>query len=823
MSLCRLYNENFYIGNHIQNSGNLIVYKDTKLIAQTQPMLSQELVELLPCFGNKKWRYHTARSGKKYFITKHTIDHEKHGRLNAFEIERDPVLDHENEHNHILTGLFSRKETSVNLMQNLCNELQFVSGFSRVMIYIFDPKKKNGRVAAEALLPESGSVPYKNMHFPDMDIPDSVKKLYKKYPFRGVNDINSNDKPLVFVDDVEPFDLDMRPLYYRPLATLHQKYLKNMNVHSSYSFSIMLQDDLYGLLCFHNHKQKKSMSSIMRGISFNCTEALSLRLEMEMVSGLFEQTSILRNLKKDNLITLTKTILSKVGRWVNADFAMLKLNTDNEYEKGQNITHDNKEQIDAYCEWATTKEASEIVICDCLDDLTGLHSSEFMAGVFHIPLTEESYIAWFKKETKRQDRWVVSANDEIFEPRKNFQSVMKDVIHECEPWSIVHKESVVAIQSVIREAIEQTESNNQVNSLIASASHQLRTPLFTMSSVFDSLENSGALDSDQLDIIHDAVEANAMLTKMINQMIILGDVETGVSELVTFNYVEQIKLMLKRKSFSEPTFDFDKEQRDIYHNGDLAKWKIVVGQLFQNAEQYAPNDKFSIKASTLSDNTIVVVVSNQGKFPKKSFKNITRRYKLNNELPEIAHTKSLGLGLYIARKSCEKINATLDLISEEPVVISFQTKMQMTDKEKVGKRIVTSNKPIYKILLIEDNLILQKILRAQLMKKGYQIVTADDGEQAVQLYEYGESFNLIITDLNMPHKDGVETSKDFRQIEKSSNKKRAPIVAFSAAHIRDEDEFCRKNDMDAFIQKPCHINDLDNALLKIIEKNENEN
>lgn len=68
-----------------------------------------------------------------------------------------------------------------------------------------------------------------------------------------------------------------------------------------------------------------------------------------------------------------------------------------------------------------------------------------------------------------------------------------------------------------------------------------------------------------------------------------------------------------------------------------------------------------------------------------------------------------------------------------------------------------------KILLAEDDLDMQKILKIYLEKEGYQLTIASDGEEALD-YIVNEKFDLAILDWMMPKKDGMELCEDIRRM-----------------------------------------------------------
>ena len=88
-----------------------------------------------------------------------------------------------------------------------------------------------------------------------------------------------------------------------------------------------------------------------------------------------------------------------------------------------------------------------------------------------------------------------------------------------------------------------------------------------------------------------------------------------------------------------------------------------------------------------------------------------------------------------------------------------------------------------RILVVEDNEGNRDVLTRQLQHQGYDVVTAFDGKQAVEMAR-SESPDLVLMDLNLPDIDGWEAA---RQIRGSPEISRLPIIAISA-HARSDDE-----------------------------------
>ncbi len=110
------------------------------------------------------------------------------------------------------------------------------------------------------------------------------------------------------------------------------------------------------------------------------------------------------------------------------------------------------------------------------------------------------------------------------------------------------------------------------------------------------------------------------------------------------------------------------------------------------------------------------------------------------------------------------------------------------------------------ILVAEDNVTNQVVLKMQLTRLGYAFDIVDNGHEALKALEK-ESYNLILTDCHMPLLDGYGLAENIRKSEESTNQ-RIPIIAITANALKLETERCISKGMDHVIHKPVNINDL---------------
>lgn len=110
------------------------------------------------------------------------------------------------------------------------------------------------------------------------------------------------------------------------------------------------------------------------------------------------------------------------------------------------------------------------------------------------------------------------------------------------------------------------------------------------------------------------------------------------------------------------------------------------------------------------------------------------------------------------------------------------------------------------VLVAEDNVINQLILRDQLEELGCSVVLTNDGEQALQAWQH-EAFDLLLTDVNMPCMNGYELARALRRLGSTR-----PIVGATANALRGEEELCLAAGMDRCLIKPFNLQALFNCL-----------
>lgn len=113
------------------------------------------------------------------------------------------------------------------------------------------------------------------------------------------------------------------------------------------------------------------------------------------------------------------------------------------------------------------------------------------------------------------------------------------------------------------------------------------------------------------------------------------------------------------------------------------------------------------------------------------------------------------------------------------------------------------------VVLAEDSRDTRQMLRRALELKGYRVLEAENGKEALQLTKTYKP-NLILVDLNMPELDGLETIKYVRMMKGTQDQ--VPIVAMTAFHVYGMEEAALEAGCDEYLIKPFDLEELDRKL-----------
>ena len=345
--------------------------------------------------------------------------------------------------------------------------------------------------------------------------------------------------------------------------------------------------------------------------------------------------------------------------------------------------------------------------------------------------------------------------------------------------------------------------NEKKDDVITDFSHKIREPLNNLVIITDMLMESG-LEKKQKELLETFIASTNNMVTTVNELSMqsAGNLSYEHRKAIRFSLLSTLQntfdlYLLKDKA----NIDFvlnKKEFNELECFGD----PIILKQIFL--------DLFTIIENHVSERAITVNISLKKEKELQNETLVAFRIQTNKNIvlvDETAEGKSLAARLIASGKGTFRqefgnnytvLNILLPFAKpvSEPRLKTASPKMEeLIKKEKPHKDL----KDI-KILLVEDNLINQKITLLTLSPLVHSIDTACNGKEALD--KFGTTnYDLILMDIQMPVMSGLVAAEKIRALESTTNS-HVPIIAITANAMLGDKEKCLSVGIDDYISKP---------------------
>ncbi len=167
------------------------------------------------------------------------------------------------------------------------------------------------------------------------------------------------------------------------------------------------------------------------------------------------------------------------------------------------------------------------------------------------------------------------------------------------------------------------------------------------------------------------------------------------------------------------------------------------------------------------------------------------------QMEDSARCRSLGIAEYLVKpiEQSELIRSMLRALSRK----SAAATMKVAD--------IPTGRRQYRVLLVEDNPVNQRLALKMLQKQGHEIELANNGVEALAIMEK-KQFDIIFMDVQMPVMNGFQAVEAIRKLE-AAGRPRTNIIALTAHAMKGDRERCLEAGMDDYISKPIQSKDLE--------------
>lgn len=415
-------------------------------------------------------------------------------------------------------------------------------------------------------------------------------------------------------------------------------------------------------------------------------------------------------------------------------------------------------------------------------------------------------------------------------------------------------ESEIARQTAqLREANARLEETSRLKSeFLANMSHELRTPMNAIIG-FSELLTETSLDRDQTEYATTIRQAAASLLALINDILDLAKIEAGKLELekipfdfsATINNVVAMFVLPAREKGVEVSYRVDPAVPGRLR-GDGHRLRQVLINLVGNAMKFTDQGRIELTVQpcpppldgaapageavwlefAVHDTGIGIPADRIDAIFEKFTQadgSTTRRFG------------GTGLGLSICQQLVQLMGGEIKVESEpgRGSTFSFRVSLGLVAAQDeavtpapVPGKAVTAVAGRGRILLVEDNLVNQRLATIMIGKQGYELEVAGDGLIALEWLKKQE-FDLVLMDVQMPNMDGMTATRTIREIEADPDRRREyaalcrrsaplPIVGLTAHARKEDEEACYAAGMSGFLSKPIARNKLATVIAAIM-------
>jgi signal transduction histidine kinase/CheY-like chemotaxis protein/predicted hydrocarbon binding protein len=473
--------------------------------------------------------------------------------------------------------------------------------------------------------------------------------------------------------------------------------------------------------------------------------------------------------------------------------------------------------------WMRSGKKSDTAVCI----MNAGYSSGWCEQSFGMPLTAVEVTC--KAKGDKSCTFIMSPPQKIQQHVENYTAHSQQLLNKKINYDIpTFFERKKVEEEMLKARAKAEESDKAKSEFLANMSHEIRTPMNAIIGYVDLMlgDNVSMEHREYLETLKDS---GKLLLNLINDILDISKIEAG--QLVVENSPFSLKSLFDDKEsaikaiISKTGADvklikhFPKNiASQIY--SDNMRLQQVLYNLLSNAVKFTLKGTVEFGVNLKDNNTLEFYVKDSGiGVEEKDHAKIFEMFGQADASSTRMHGGS-GLGLTISKKLVELMGGKIWVDSIKGKGSVFYFTLPYNPVTVIENENKTADVPfeIEKdcLLLVEDNIVNQRLTKLILEKSGYNVITANNGQVAVDLYKANKDIKLILMDVQMPVLDGLLATQAIREYESSEQLPRKPIIALTAHAMKGDKEKCIEAGCDNYLSKPIMMEVLVRTIRKYI-------